>query len=262
MRGLGLPKPSMTLAVRGWSAVRPLLSGARDAILPPTCLKCRAVTQSTGGLCAACWPALNLTDGPHCPCCGVPFPHATADGLLCADCTTAPPAYRQARAALTYDAETRPLFLAFKHGDRLEGSASFGAWMARAAGPLLTEAEVIVPVPLHRRRLRQRRYNQAALLAQALGRVSGHTVAPDALVRVRDTPSQAGRDKAARRRNVRKAFAVRPGQEGMIAGRRILVVDDVLTTGATVNACARTLLDAGASAVDIVTLGRARRQGS
>jgi ComF family protein len=175
-----------------------------------------------------------------------------------------PPAYDRARSVLAYDEHSRGLVLGFKHGDRLEGAAAFAAWMARAGAELLTEVDLIAPVPLHRRRLFHRRYNQSAILALAIGRYTGRPVAVDLLRRIRPTPSQGGLSPAGRARNVRGAFAVNQRAlaklgNGALAGRRVLLVDDVLTTGATVSTCTRVLRRAGAGGVDVLTLSRVVR---
>jgi ComF family protein len=157
---------------------------------------------------------------------------------------------------LVYDDSSRRLVLGFKHADRLEPVPAFGRWLARAGAELIEAADLIAPVPLHRWRLFRRRYNQAGLLAQALGRVADCPVAPDLLVRRRSTPSQGGLGRAGRRRNVAGAFALRPGREARVRGRRILLIDDVHTTGATLGECARVLRRAGAASVDALTLAR------
>src|SRR5262249_27634825 len=145
--------------------------------------------------------------------------------------------------------------------DRTEAAPTFGNWLARAGTELTADADLIVPVPLHRWRLLLRRYNQAGLLAQALGRAVQRPVAPDLLVRRRRTPSQGGPGRTGRRRNVAGAFAVRPRRAGLVEGRRVLLVDDVHTTGATLGECARVLRRAGAAAVDVLTLARVTLAG-
>jgi ComF family protein len=179
--------------------------------------------------------------------------------MLCAGCIREPPAFDRARAALAYDDASRPLVLGLKHGDQTHAAPAYARWLQRAAGPLLAEADVIAPVPLHRWRLWHRRYNQAALLALALGRAGGVPVVPDLLVRRKRTPSQGGLNRTERRRNVRGAFVVRPGHAARVKGARVLLVDDVLTTGATVSECAKALRRAGAAAVDIAVLARVVR---
>jgi ComF family protein len=178
---------------------------------------------------------------------------------LCGNCIRERPAYDRARAVFRYDDASRGLVLAFKHGDRIDAAPAYARWLARAGGALIEGADLIAPVPLHWTRLFHRRYNQSALLANALARLSGRPAAPDLLRRKRRTPSQGGLGRAERARNVRNAFAVRRGVS--VEGKRVLLVDDVLTTGATVEACAKTLLKSGAAAVDVLTLARVVRDG-
>ena len=212
-----------------------------------------------GLLCPACWGEANWLAPPHCAACGFPFEYDEGAGALCAACTRARPLFERARSALVYDEASRPLVLGFKHGDRLEGAPAYGRWLARAGAELVGDAELIAPVPLHRWRLLRRRYNQAALLALSLGRAVNKPCVPDLLARVRATRSQGGLGRAGRAENVRAAFAVRPRRREAVQGRRILLVDDVYTTGATATACARALLRAGCAAVDVLTLARVVR---
>ncbi|MBT6119732.1 MAG: ComF family protein [Rhodospirillaceae bacterium] len=229
-----------------------------DALLPARCLACPEPVGAPGALCPACWSALAFIAPPLCACCGVPFEFEgqTAHGVLCGACVARAPVFARARSALRYGDGSRSLILRFKHGDRTHAAPAFGRWLARAGAELLADADVILPVPLHWTRLFARRYNQAALLAQALGRESGCPVLVDGLERRRRTPSQARLGRAGRARNVRGAFAVPAARRARIEGRRVLLVDDVLTTGATMEACARSLLSAGATAVDALTLAR------
>ncbi|MDB5367931.1 MAG: amidophosphoribosyltransferase [Rhodospirillales bacterium] len=227
-----------------------------DLVLPPSCLGCR-VAIDRPGLCASCWRRLTFLAPPWCACCGLPFEQTLEQGAICGGCAGAPPEFDRARAALAYDDTSRPLLLAFKHGDRLEGVAIFAAWLAAVLRDRLDEIDLIAPVPLHRWRLWSRRYNQAAELARALGRRTGLACDPRLLLRKRATPSQGGLSAAGRRRNVAGAFALRHGAD--IAGRRVLLVDDVFTTGATLDACARALRRAGAARVECVALARVIR---
>ncbi len=228
-----------------------------DALLPPLCLSCHAVVAEPGTLCPACWSQLVFLAPPHCAVCGQPFEFDAGADALCGDCIALPPRFGRARAVFRYDDASRGLILRFKHGDRLEGAPAFARWMARAGAELLAGADLLVPVPLHRWRLLARRYNQAAVLALALGRLSGVPAAPDLLIRRRRTRPQGHLGREGRERNVAGAFTVKGGVR--LEGRRVVLVDDVLTSGATVGECARVLLGAGAGHVDVLTLGRVVR---
>lgn len=230
-----------------------------DAILPPLCLGCGEIVATPGTLCLACWPTFSFIAPPHCERCGVPFGEDLTAGSQCVDCLTRPPRFRQARAALIYDDRSRRLVLPLKHGDRTDMARACGAWMARAGADLVAAADLVAPVPLHWRRLFTRRYNQAALLARTVARDGKVRLAPDLLQRARWTGSQAGLKAKERRRNVREAFEVHPRWRAGVAGRTVLLIDDVLTTGATVEACAGALQRAGAAHVDVLTLARVVR---
>ncbi|WP_420346474.1 double zinc ribbon domain-containing protein [Pelagibius sp.] len=230
-----------------------------DLLLPPRCLSCGALVSAQGALCVPCWSAMTFVGDPQCGCCGLPFDHDPGGEMLCGACLREAPPFDRARAVLRYDDASRRLVLGFKHADRTEAAATFAGWMARAAPQLLADCAVIAPVPLHWRRLFGRRYNQSALLSQALAAQSGRPGLPDLLVRLRATPSQGRLSATQRRQNVAGAFAVRPGRAALLRGRRLLLVDDVMTTGATVAACARAARAAGAEAVDVVVLARALR---
>ncbi len=231
-------------------------------LLPHQCLKCGAVTGAQGALCAACWVEITFIAPPICERCGYPFELQDggdgADGV-CGACIRNPPPWTRARAVFRYDDQSRHLVLGFKHGDRIHTAPAFGVWLHRAAGRLASEADLVAPVPLHRWRLFRRRYNQAALLAQAFARTAELPCAVNLLTRVRATPSQGRLNRRRRRLNVRGAFAVAPGLLHRVKDQRIILVDDVLTTGATVDSAARCLLRAGAAAVDVLTLARVVR---
>ncbi|MEQ8402450.1 MAG: ComF family protein [Roseitalea porphyridii] len=251
--------------------LRPL-SRALDLVLPPRCLGCGRLVEDQGALCPPCWSAITFLADPLCTCCGLPFDYDPAGGLggdssvtaanevlLCAACLAEPPAFAHARAVMRYDDASRPLLLSFKHGDRTEAAPTFAAWMVRAGRELLSGIDVVAPVPLHWRRLFARRYNQAALLTRALSRQGNLSEVPDLLLRRRATPSQGRMTRAQRQSNVAGAFAVNPRRSATLAGQRLLLVDDVMTTGATVSACARVALKAGAASVDVLVLARAVR---
>ncbi|MCS6892689.1 MAG: double zinc ribbon domain-containing protein [Rhodovarius sp.] len=235
------------------SALRRLWQAALDAALPPSCLTCEAPVLDQGTQCAACFTRLSFIGDPCCGRCGLPLPHAEAP---CSACTARPPLFEAARAPLLYDEGAKALLLPFKYADRTELARPLSAHMARAGRALLLRADVLVPVPLHWRRLLRRRYNQAALLARQLAARADRPVIPDALRRLRATRPLGGLSAEERRVAVAGAFAVAPRHAHRIAGRRVLLIDDVLTTGATADACAAALLAAGARAVDVLAAAR------
>ena len=234
-------------------------AGAVGLVLPPSCLSCTAPVGTVGALCADCWKGVSFIGRPCCARCGLPFAIEAAEGALCGTCIRVPPVYDRARAAFLYEGTGRELILAFKMADRSWLAPRLAEWLYRAVAPLLTDADLVVPVPLHRWRLLARRFNQAAVLAGLVARRAGVPAVPDLLVRTRRTPPQTRLSGPERRRNVRGAFQVRRARIALVAGRRILLVDDVLTTGATASACARALRKAGAARVDVATLARAVR---
>ena len=247
-----------TVAIgRSWLAR--VATAGLDFALPPRCLTCEAAVEAPGRLCTACFRATGFVTEPCCDRCGTPFRHAGQGGLArqCRQCTDHPPPWSRGRAELRYDDQARRIILPLKHGDRVDVAPALGRHMARAGAALLQSADLLVPVPLHRRRLLTRRYNQSALLAYAVGRVAKRPVAPDALQRVRATESLGDKGRTERAETVRGAFVVRPSRVAQVAGRRVVLIDDVLTTGATAGACTRALLDAGAARVDLLVGARA-----
>ncbi len=237
-----------------WWAGRALL----DLLLPPHCVVCDAAVDMPGLLCAECFGKTGFITEPFCARCGVPFANLALGGAeqLCPGCRAAAPVFQRARAALRYDAQGRRLILPFKHADRTELAAVLAPHMARAGAALLREADLLVPVPLHRGRLFLRRYNQAALLAKAVGRIAGRPCVPDALLRRRATASLGEKSAAERAAEVDGAFAVRPSRADRVAGKRVVLIDDVMTSGATANACAAVLLAAGVTSVDVLVAAR------
>ena len=229
---------------------------ALDVALPPLCPSCREPLGDGVGLCASCWSKLSLIEPPYCARLGIPFTYDPGPGLLSMEAIADPPAYDRARAAVRYDDVARALVLSFKYGDRLDLAPMMGRWMARAGRELLADADALLPVPLHWRRLWARRFNQAAALAGAISDISGVPVLHGGIKRVRATPQQVGLSKTERADNVQGAFRVPAEEKAHIAGNRLVLIDDVLTSGATVDTCARALLRAGAAHVDVLVFAR------
>jgi len=248
----------VALGALGRSAAAPF-ARALDAVLPPRCLACQEPMAPPGGLCPDCWPMVRFLTDPLCQRCGIPMENTGES--VCAHCLAEPPGYGQARAAFVYEEGSRDLILRLKHADALAGVPVLSHWLQRPGAAMLRRADWLVPVPLHWRRLFQRRYNQSAELARALARISGVPALPDGLVRMRRTPSQGGLSRRQRQRNVRDAFAVPARHRSRIAGRQIVLIDDVMTTGATASACAAALLAAGAAGVDALCLARVEQAG-
>ena len=238
---------------------RALGRGVADLLLPPLAHDSPEAAASAG-MTPRAWSRVAFLEDPVCDGCGAGFemdggPFAAA---RCAACLAQPYAFDRARAACVYDDASRGLILKFKHGDQQPFAPLFARWIARSAAPLLDQADAVVPVPLHRLRLLSRRFNQAAEIARPLARDAGLDYLPDALIRTTHTTTQGGKSARGRRLNVRKAFEVSEAGRRRIKGRRILLVDDVLTTGATAEACARALIEAGARAVDLAVVDRVR----
>jgi ComF family protein len=236
---------------------RTLARWPADVLFPPVCPGCRRQVAQPGTLCGKCWPRLRLLERPWCEVTGLTFSCDMGEGLVSAEAIANPPAYDRARAAVAYTDIARRMVQGLKFRDRTELAPWMARWMARAGKELIDECAVVVPVPLHRARFLFRGFNQAAELARALAARSGLEYAPQALTRVRSTRQQIGLGQAQRERNVRGAFRVPDGARIHIQGRRVLLVDDVLTTGATVSACARALKRSGARAVDVLAFARA-----
>lgn len=209
-------------------------------------------------LCASCWGEAYLIDGVTCDACGAPMGIALPSGetIRCDDCLTTPVSWDRGRAATLYAGSARALVLALKHGDRPDIAKAMGRWMARAAADLIAESDVMVPIPLHWRRFLTRRYNQSAELSRVMARETGVPHAPDLLRRMRPTEMQRSRSACARAQNVKGVFAVPPYMRDSALGKRVLLIDDVMTTGATLSAATEALRNAGAAEVSVVVFAR------
>ena len=235
--------------------MRAALRATLDLALPTLCPACREPVEGRGP-CPACWSKLSFITRPYCERLGIPFVYDPGPGILSMEAIADPPAYRRARAAVRFDDISRALVHGLKYGDRLELAPMMGRWISHAGRELLAEADALVPVPLHWRRLWTRRFNQSAMLAAAISVESGVPVATAALKRVKPTAQQVGLSRSERAQNVQGAFRVPAEGKPAVAGRRLIVVDDVLTSGATVDGCARALLRAGAANVDVLIFAR------
>lgn len=234
------------------------LVGLVDLVLPPRCPGCGEIVDGDDRFCANCFSQLAFIGPPQCACCGTPLPHEGDAAAQCGACLADPPAFARARAPLAYGGPARKVVLDLKHGRRLHLARLMARAMLRSAGPLAQDA-IIVPVPSHRWRIWQRGFNQAAQIARQISRNSGRPLAVDALERIKPTASTKGLSRQARLKNVKGAFRV--ARPAAVAGRTVILVDDVMTTGATVSACAGKLVKAGARHVEVLTYARALREG-
>lgn len=259
---VGLPPQSEQTDVRlgTWgrlTRVRRALRGLSDVIVPPTCLSCRQPLTDHDALCAACWSKIDFIRPPVCDRLGIPLPFATGDVSLSAAAIAHPPVWGRARAVAHHSNQMRRLVHELKFHDCDDLVRLLGGLLATCGQELIADADLVVPVPLARLRLLMRRFNQAARLAAEVAARSGLRFDPLSLQRTRATETQIGKTRNERIANVRGAFAVAPARRERIAGQRILLIDDVITTGATVTAAARALFDAGAEQVDVLALALA-----
>lgn len=236
------------------------LSRIQDTVLPPhSLITGRVLSKDDLQMDTELWQSLKFIDDPCCTACGFPFEFEQGVDALCMRCHAHMPIFDHARSAITYDDISRKLVLDFKYGGRTDGLEFFAAQMMRAGSAVLDEADTLIPVPLHPSRLRQRRFNQAALLARTISRLSAIPYQTEALVRRKNTPSQGGLTFLGRRRNVSGAFNMRPNFKDAVKGQHVVLIDDVYTTGSTLSACANPLKRAGARRVDALTLMRVVR---
>ena len=233
---------------------RSIAASMADFIVPPSCLSCQAPLAEHGAVCAGCWSNINFIRAPLCDRLGLPMPYDAGDPMISAAAIASPPHYDRARAVAHFSGVMREMILTFKYGDTHNARALFGRWLSSAGAELIAGCDVIAPVPMHPRRLLARRFNQSAILARELARTNESPYEPQLLSRVRHTQSQVGLTNNQRQRNLAGAFAVSLRQKQRIEGRNVLLVDDVITTGTTLNACARMLKRAGAARVDALAL--------
>lgn len=244
---------------RGVSGLRAIFQVAADLVMPPHCLACERPVAQHGALCPSCWGGLRLIERPYCEALGTPFAYDIGLGALSAEAIADPPPFQRLRAVAAFDGAARDLVHGLKYRDRMDLARWMANWMERCGGELIATADAIVPVPLHRGRLWGRRFNQSALLAQLICRSTGKPFLPLALMRTKATKQQVGLSAANRELNVRGAFRVSAEGRIALAGRRVLLVDDVYTTGATMNAATRALLRGGAASVDCLVFARVVR---
>lgn len=234
------------------------LQSALRLIYPPQCLSCAAPVSTEFALCSDCWREMQFAVGTVCDTCGISLPgEAPGDGAaICDDCLRADHPWVHGRSAFLYEGTGRRLILALKHGDRPDLARPMAGWLARSVAPIVGPKTLIAPVPAHWRRLFQRRYNQAALVSAALAAELGCAHCPDLLTRVRATGTQDGKSRESRIDNVSGAIAPHPRRGPLANGRPVLLIDDVMTTGATLGAATQAALAAGARSVSVATLAR------
>lgn len=240
------------------------MRGARSllrAIYPPQCLTCDTLVADDGALCPTCWTQVPFIHGMCCDACGAPLPGDESDGAAqCDECLTLARPWEQGRAVMLYDAKARQILLGLKYYDRLDYARPAGTWLARTATPMLQPDMLVAPVPLHWLRFITRRYNQAAILSEAMARQLGLAHCPDLLHRTRYTGTQEGRGRVGRFENLVESMAPNPRHQSLLQGRHILLVDDVMTVGATFATATEVCLSHGAASVRVIALARVARQ--
>jgi ComF family protein len=236
-----------------------ILASIVDTILPPRCVFTGEAVDAQGTISPKAWASLGFITAPYCRTCGFPFEIDAGGEALCGACLKEPPLFDKGRSALRYDDASRDFILGFKHGDRTHAAVSMVPWLKIAGAEFWDEADMIVPVPLHRWRLLRRRYNQAAIMALTLGRALNKKVMPDILLRTRATPSQGHLRAKEREENVKHAFVIHPKRTTIVTGKNIVLIDDVYTTGSTVTECTKALKEVGATKVFVLALARVVR---
>lgn len=246
----------MQILKHHFAKTKPIVGSIVNTLFPARCAACSELTESHGSLCATCWQNIHFIADPICCKCGLPFEYNIGEKAVCGRCMEHKPAYTEARAIFKYDENSRSQVLALKYHDKTQLAPIFGRWLARIAGTYKDKAQFIMPVPLHPMRIVTRRYNQAALLSYALSEHIGLPVLHNTLLRTRMTPTQSGLTRRQRADNMRGAFRVPEKKREVIKGNSVILIDDVMTTGATLEACARALHDAGVQDVYVLTLAR------
>nr|WP_321455860.1 ComF family protein [uncultured Cohaesibacter sp.] len=247
---VGLWEPILSLVATGKRALQ-------DLIIPPRCAGCGKIVQDANSLCGSCWADMEWIARPYCSVSGLPFAYDLGDSLVSPEVLANPPVYDKARSVAIFSRTARRLVHQLKYLDRTDLAVVMGRWMARAGADCLAAPEtLIVPVPLHRRRLWRRRYNQSALLAKAIADETGQIFMPELLKRTRHTRQQVGLSEEERRANVEGAFQLNLPDKLSLVGRTVVLVDDVWTTGATLEACCRVLRRANVAEICIITFAR------
>jgi len=236
--------------------IKPSAKRLLDIIYPPHCISCGDSVSQNGTICAHCWGDINFITDPQCYICGFPFDFEALEGSVCAGCTKNPPRFAKARSVFLYDDASRKMITSFKYNDRIENRAAYARWMARVGADMIREADFIIPVPLHFFKLLIRKYNQAALLSHELAKIVDKKVLARAIIRKKYTKTQAAFSHKGRFKNIGGAFKINPKYQQILHGKKILLVDDVITTGATADECAKVLLKAGVERVELLTLAK------
>ncbi|MBL8640531.1 MAG: ComF family protein [Alphaproteobacteria bacterium] len=242
------------------------LNWGLDLVLPPRCPITGDTVRTVGAISPRAWKEITFIAPPYCTCCGIPFAidldmkGLNPDDFLCTDCISSTRAFDQAKSLFVYDDGSRKMILSFKHGDAIHLHTTLAPLLCKTGVEFLSPDSIIVPVPLHWMRLVKRRYNQAAILGNEVAKLSGLTCWPDALIRTRPTPPQGHKTAKDRKQNVSGAFDINPPYTKKLSGREIVLIDDVFTTGATLEECSKVLKTAGARSVNILTLARAVKE--
>lgn len=238
---------------------KPILNRLIEMIYPTRCLACGSETSNERGLCMECWKETHFATGQVCDSCGVPVQETDVEPSYCDQCVSTPPAWDQGRCSVLYEGSGRKLALLLKHSDRLDLVPEMGKWMHQSAKSIIDTDMIIAPVPLHRLRLLRRRFNQASVLAQKIAQINGSKPSVDLLCRIKPTEMQKGMDRESRFRNLSASIILNRRYQEQMNGKSVLLVDDVMTTGATLSSCAETCRQAGAKKVNTIVFARVAR---